>query len=166
MIRNGAFKDSMGLQDVTAHHATEIVHINAGGKRYSTLFETLARSKSSYFIHFVRIDDTSGKILLYHRNFIEDLSGGIFINRDGDLFGYILQYMRDGKRTVLPDDINKLKQLAREAEFFGMENLRRVILEKLDMEEKRKEEAESILLAIKNTTNQISQNLYFNGFKR
>jgi hypothetical protein len=36
----------------------------------------------------------------------------IFIDRDGELFAHILQYFRDGKRTVLPDDTSTLRRLA------------------------------------------------------
>ncbi|PAV64500.1 hypothetical protein WR25_27219 [Diploscapter pachys] len=43
-------------------------------------------------------------------NGLED-RGTIFINRDGELFRYVLQYMRDGQNTVLPEDISLLRQL-------------------------------------------------------
>ena len=41
--------------------------------RYSTFYETLCRVRSQYFHHFLRIDETSGKVLLYHRNFVVNL---------------------------------------------------------------------------------------------
>jgi hypothetical protein len=35
----------------------------------------------------------------------------VFINRDGDLFAYVMQFLRDGKQTVLPEDSNTLRRL-------------------------------------------------------
>ncbi|TKR79990.1 hypothetical protein L596_014130 [Steinernema carpocapsae] len=63
--------------------------------------------------------------------FKEDRTGKMFVNRDGDLFKWILQFMRDGKRCVLPNDTVTLRQLHREAEFFGLDALQNVISERL-----------------------------------
>ncbi|RCN48192.1 K+ channel tetramerization domain protein [Ancylostoma caninum] len=98
------------MEDVSAHHATDVIHLNVGGKKYATLFETIVGAKSSFFNRFVRIDIT-GKVLLFRRNVMMDADGAIFINRDGDLFAHVLQFMRDGKRTVLPEKAYTLRQL-------------------------------------------------------
>ncbi|ETN74956.1 hypothetical protein NECAME_03871 [Necator americanus] len=77
-----------------------------------------------------------------------DSEGAIFINRDGDLFAHVLQFMRDGKRAVLPERIDILKQLIRESEFFGMESWKGVLTEQLETAERNENE----------TTMKIAQN--------
>ncbi|KAK5969826.1 BTB domain-containing protein, partial [Trichostrongylus colubriformis] len=124
-------------EDVSTHHVTDIVCLNVGGKRYTTHFETLVLSKSSYFQRFVRIDDFSGKVLLFRRNFSTDSMGAIFVNRDGDLFAHALQFMRDGKRTALPQNTEILRQLVRESEFFGMDIWKSVLEQQLEEADKR-----------------------------
>ncbi|KAE9421142.1 hypothetical protein Angca_008092, partial [Angiostrongylus cantonensis] len=123
---------------VSVHHITDVVQLNVGGKTYTTLFETLALSKSPYFQRFIRIDDTSGKVLLCRRNLAVDSAGAIFINRDGKLFAYALQFMRDGKRTALPQNSDILRQLVRESEFFEMDGWKDVLQEQLQTIEKQK----------------------------
>ncbi|KJH52570.1 K+ channel tetramerization domain protein [Dictyocaulus viviparus] len=160
--------------DVSVHHVTDMVHLNVGGKRYTTLFETLVLSKSSYFLRFLRIDNNTGKKdiadivrdenrvlgvtpILFDEiepvnrrvrssSFIEpnfeviDSNGAIFINRDGDLFAYVLQFMRDGKRTTLPENPYLLRQLMRESEFFGMNSWNDVLKQQLQQIEKFRNE--------------------------
>ncbi|EYB87155.1 hypothetical protein Y032_0267g745 [Ancylostoma ceylanicum] len=154
------------MEDVSAHHATDIVQLNVGGKRYTTLFETLARSKSSFFNRIMRIDHVTGKVLLFRRNFMVDAEGAIFINRDGDLFAHALQFMRDGKRTALPEKVYTLKQLIRESEFFGMESWKQVLTEQLEIVEKKSNEIADILTGIDAHVGRLTESFYFNGFKK
>ncbi|WKY00980.1 hypothetical protein Q1695_015187 [Nippostrongylus brasiliensis] len=151
--------------DVTTQHVTDIVHLNVGGKRYSTHFETLIRSRSSYFNRLVRIDDVSGKVLLYLKNCSIDSTGAIFVNRDGDLFAYALQFMRDGKRAALPQNTDILQQLVREAEFFGMDIWKIELQKRLEEESRRESQIHDLLSAIDTRVAQISESIYFNGFK-
>ncbi|CAI4228869.1 unnamed protein product [Auanema sp. JU1783] len=53
------------------------------------------------------------------------------IDRDGQLFRHILQYLRNGRKTSLPDNQPFLLDLMREADFFGMDGLKYVIKKKL-----------------------------------
>ncbi|PIO61002.1 hypothetical protein TELCIR_17489, partial [Teladorsagia circumcincta] len=66
-----------------------------------------------------------------------DSIGAIFVNRDGDLFAHVLQFMRDGKRTALPENSEILRQLVRESEFFGMDIWKSVLQQQLEVMEKR-----------------------------
>ena len=149
--------------EVTSHHARDIVHINAGGTRFTTLYDTLAQSKSSYFLNFIRIDRTSGKIVLLQQRTIRDESGAIFVNRDGRLFAFVLQFMRDGKNTVLPKDKDVLAQLKREADFFGMEVFKYLIQETLVDIEKEQRANTNDIVDIRNSVNQIANNTYYNN---
>jgi len=49
-----------------------------------------------------------------------------FIDRDGALFRYVLDYLRNG-RLVLPESFRELRRLEREAEFFQLSGLSRSI---------------------------------------
>ncbi|VDK54460.1 unnamed protein product [Anisakis simplex] len=155
------------------HHSNEIVRINVSGKRYMTLYDTLVNGKSRFFEHMLSIDQSSGKIVVFRRNIIEDEDGQIFINRDGKLFAYILQYMRDGNRTVLPESTFLIRQLIvrsslhrfrfvvrdrifqfsassvtisykREAEFFAMDRYKVLLLQKLAEQEKSRDAQDDV----------------------
>ncbi|VDK51331.1 unnamed protein product [Cylicostephanus goldi] len=99
------------MEEANAMCGIDLVYLNVGGKKYTTNFETLARSKSSYFNELMKIDRNSGRVLLFLKNCAIDREGALFINRDGDLFAHALQFMRDGRRAVLPEDKCTLKQL-------------------------------------------------------
>ncbi|KAH7728138.1 Protein F46G10.1 a [Aphelenchoides avenae] len=75
--------------------------------------------------------DRSGRVAINPYNVSRDAQGRIFIDRCGKLFRYVLQYMRDGRHTVLPDDATLLKQISREAEFFGVEGLEGMVADRL-----------------------------------
>ncbi|CAP27402.1 Protein CBG07773 [Caenorhabditis briggsae] len=150
-------------EEISAHHARDLVHINAGGTRFTTLYDTLAQSKSSYFLNFIRIDRTTGKIVLLQQRTIRDESGAIFVNRDGRLFAFVLQFMRDGKNTVLPKDKDLLSQLKREADFFGMEVFRYLIQETLVDLEKEQRASNTDIAEIRHSVNQIANNTYYTG---
>ncbi len=51
-----------------------------------------------------------------------DETGAYFIDRDGSLFGYILNFLRSSRLTV-PEGFAQLEQLAVEADFFQIEPL-------------------------------------------
>uniref|UniRef100_A0A8R1DP60 FHA domain-containing protein n=1 Tax=Caenorhabditis japonica TaxID=281687 RepID=A0A8R1DP60_CAEJA len=150
-------------EEISAHHARDLVRINAGGTQFATLYDTLAQSKSSYFLNFIRIDRTTGKIVLLKQRTIIDETGAIFVNRDGHLFTYILQFMRDGKNTVLPRDRNTLLQLKREADFFGMEVFKYLIQETLTELEQEQRSKNGDISEIRTLVNQIANNTYFHN---
>ncbi|KHN74950.1 BTB/POZ domain-containing protein KCTD8 [Toxocara canis] len=148
------------------HHSNEIVRLNVGGTPYSTLYDTLVNSKSKFFEHMFRIDPRSGQIVVFRQNIVEDEDGRIFINRDGRLFAYVLQYMRDGKRTVIPESTDLIRQLVREAEFFAIDRYRTLLLERLTDEERVRNARQETLDSIKSTVQQITQQLYTISFKK
>uniref|UniRef100_A0A9J2PF14 Potassium channel tetramerisation-type BTB domain-containing protein n=1 Tax=Ascaris lumbricoides TaxID=6252 RepID=A0A9J2PF14_ASCLU len=148
------------------HHSNEVVQLNVGGTIYSTLYDTLVNSKSKFFEHMLRVDPQSGRVVVFKQNVIEDDEGRLFINRDGHLFGYVLQYMRDGKRTVIPESPDLIRQLAREAEFFTLDRYRALLLERLTEEERSRNVRNETLDSIKSALQQITQQLYTASFKK
>jgi hypothetical protein len=87
--------------------------------------------------------------------------GRHFIDRDGDLFRYVLRYMRDGDLDVEDLDQGLRKQLMREAAFYCLPGLekklkrsaRRALAsqQELEQEQKCESEPEGILLGLHET---------------
>jgi len=97
-----------------------VIPLNVGGKKFITTSTTLLKdTKSMLYAMF------NGK---YPNK--KDSQGCYFIDRDGKHFRYILNFLRDGS-IDLPDDTHSLSQISREARFYQVEGLVRVVLEKL-----------------------------------
>jgi hypothetical protein len=89
-----------------------VVDLNVGGALYSTTRTTLLRHDSMLTAMF------SGRHELKRR-----ADGRIFIDRDGELFKYVLQYLRDGDLDVENLNQGPRKRLKREAAFYCLPGL-------------------------------------------
>ncbi|XP_048837131.1 SH3KBP1-binding protein 1 [Brienomyrus brachyistius] len=85
----------------------EIIHLNVGGKRFSTSRQTLTWVPDSFFSSLL-----SGRI-----STLKDETGAIFIDRDPSLFAPILNFLRT--KELHPRSIN-VHLLLHEAEFYGI----------------------------------------------
>jgi hypothetical protein len=56
----------------------------------------------------------------------KDSKGKVFIDRDGVLFRYVLDYLRN-QNIVLPENFHEKARLRAEAEFFQLEGLLRAL---------------------------------------
>lgn len=90
----------------------KIVQLNVGGTFFTTSLDTLTRRQDTMLASMF-----SGKYPLD-----KDDSGRHFIDRDGALFNYILNFLRDGE-VDLPHDNHTLCRLRREARFYGITEL-------------------------------------------
>ncbi|XP_077868645.1 uncharacterized protein LOC144359381 [Saccoglossus kowalevskii] len=84
-----------------------IVNLNVGGKVYTTSRSTLTRFPDSMLSAMFR-GELSTKT---------DRHGNVFIDRDGELFRFVLNFLRNSK-LVLPQDFKELSLLAIEADFY------------------------------------------------
>lgn len=95
---------------------SDVVELNVGGQVYYTRLGTLTSFPNSYL----------GKLFSNKKGSSNDLSrdfrGRYFIDRDGFLFRYILDYLRD-QQVVLPDHFPERGRLKREAEYFQLPDL-------------------------------------------
>lgn len=89
-----------------------VVDLNVGGMLYSTTRTTLLRYDSMLAAMF------SGRHELKRR-----ADGRVFIDRDGELFKYVLQYLRDGDLDVAYLDKGLRERLKREAAFYCLPGL-------------------------------------------
>ena len=85
----------------------EFIHLNVGGVYYTTTKETLI-SGSGYFSAMLSKHMEPGQLL----------DGGIFIDRNGDLFAHVLNYLRNRSNWSAPNDPKLILDLINEAEFF------------------------------------------------
>ncbi|XP_063058519.1 BTB/POZ domain-containing protein KCTD16b isoform X2 [Engraulis encrasicolus] len=94
----------------------EVVELNVGGQVYYTRHSTLVGTPNSLL----------GKIFSSKKDPSNDLArdpkGRYFIDRDGFLFRYVLDYLRD-KQVVLPDHFPEKGRLRKEAEYFQLPDL-------------------------------------------
>ncbi|XP_067874906.1 SH3KBP1-binding protein 1 [Heterodontus francisci] len=88
----------------------EIIHLNVGGKRFSSSRQTLTWIPDSFFSSLL-----SGRI-----STLKDETGAIFIDRDPTVFTSILNFLRT--KELDASDIN-IATLRHEAEFYGISPL-------------------------------------------
>lgn len=99
-----------------------IVHFNVGGTRYSTSTTTLTRDPNSMLATMLH---QSNEINLIHHG------QEIFIDRNGKLFEYVLDYLRDGATDLtLPNDKVLLEKLLKEADFYQLNEFSTIIKQK------------------------------------
>ncbi|KAL4631239.1 BTB/POZ domain-containing protein KCTD16 [Arapaima gigas] len=98
----------------------DVIELNVGGQVYYTRHGTLTSVPNSLL----------GKIFSSKKDPSNDLArdpkGRYFIDRDGFLFRYVLDYLRD-KQVVLPDHFPEKGRLKREAEYFQLPDLVRIL---------------------------------------
>ncbi|NXY02063.1 KCNRG protein, partial [Pteruthius melanotis] len=87
----------------------EMVVLNVGGMRFVTRASTLQQFPESRLARMLNDDDREFKLL----------SGEFFVDRDGALFSYIMDFLRT-LQVSLPTDFSDYQRLQREAEFYGL----------------------------------------------
>jgi hypothetical protein len=114
-----ARRAELGREVLAMHNHTEAqegrVELNIGGYRFETSVQTLRRVPHTFFDAYF-----SGR---YAQDVCSD--GSIFVDRDGEHFGHILEYMRDGVVSVAEAGANPsvslLRALKREFGFYCIE---------------------------------------------
>lgn len=95
-----------------------IVELNIGGVHYTTSLKTLTDSSDSILKQF----------FLGNGNHVarQDNKGRYFIDRDGVLFRFILDYLRNDK-LLLPENFYEKERLKNEADFFGLTEMSQML---------------------------------------
>uniref|UniRef100_UPI00358F0283 BTB/POZ domain-containing protein KCTD12-like n=1 Tax=Myxine glutinosa TaxID=7769 RepID=UPI00358F0283 len=115
-----ALPDNVGpLSNGDAPGLSEVVELNVGGQVYLTRYATLRSAPGSLITHMFSRKGTA--------ELPRDGKGRYFIDRDGFLFRYILDFLRDS-RLVLPEHFPERGRLQREAEFFQLPELARSLV--------------------------------------
>ena len=92
----------------------EIIKLNVGGKKFTTLKSTLLKCKNSYLADL--LEKEKDKI-------IYDENKAVFIDRNPKYFEFIIEYLRTGFMEALPQDFHTLKRLTDEALFYKLDGL-------------------------------------------
>ncbi|CAI9737630.1 BTB/POZ domain-containing protein KCTD6-like isoform X8 [Octopus vulgaris] len=96
--------------------SSDPVNLNVGGVIYTTSYLTLVSYSESMLARMFEGDLPSAK----------DKDGNYFIDRDGKLFRYILNFLRTSK-IHLPDSLVELQQLSDEVDFYQIPSLKEEI---------------------------------------
>ena len=91
---------------------TKPVTLNVGGHLYTTTLSTLQRYPDSMLGAMFRGDLPTTR----------DAEGNYFIDRDGTLFRYILNFLR-ASELILPINFTEMDLLRKEADFYQVEPL-------------------------------------------
>eukprot|EP00794_Sanderia_malayensis_P006907 gene6907-7685_t len=112
------------------HGLPAVVELNVGGQLYTTSLTTLLRDPDSLLAALF-----SGR-----QRILRDSRGRFFIDRDGVLFRYILDFLRNS-RVTLPENFTEKERLLAEAEYFQVKglvrSLKQQIVKKVKDEKKR-----------------------------
>lgn len=96
------------------------ITLSVGGVRYHTSVGTLLTIQGSYFWNLLHTSDPDSVLS-------KTPSGDYFIDRNGKLFGYVLDYLRayacGDVWCPLPDEPSDLQALAKEAEYYQLPGL-------------------------------------------
>ncbi|NWR59219.1 KCNRG protein, partial [Bucorvus abyssinicus] len=87
----------------------EVVVLSVGGVRFVTRASTLQQFPESRLARMLNDDDREFKLV----------NGEVFVDRDGTLFSYIIDFLRT-LQVLLPTDFSDYQRLQREAEFYGL----------------------------------------------
>ncbi|NXE84048.1 KCNRG protein, partial [Cochlearius cochlearius] len=90
----------------------EVVVLSVGGVRFVTRASTLQQFPESRLARMLNDDDREFK----------PVNGEFFLDRDGTLFSYIMDFLRT-LQVSLPTDFSDYQRLQREAEFYGLDPL-------------------------------------------
>merc|ERR1719336_129693 len=90
----------------------QIIKLNVGGQTFLTRRETLIRIKNSWFhTHFA------------NQTKLPKVGDSYFIDRDPSSFKVVLEYLRDPHKVNLPTKRETLKDLYKEATYYGLADL-------------------------------------------
>ncbi|KAK0088646.1 hypothetical protein PV325_011210 [Microctonus aethiopoides] len=95
-----------------------VVELNVGGVFYTTSSSTLTKASDSQLSSIF-----SGKTSIE-----KDAKGRYFLDRDGVLFRYVLDFLRNDS-LILPEGFRERERLRREAVYYGLPGLEKAILD-------------------------------------
>lgn len=93
-----------------------VVELNVGGQLYTTSLPTLLKDSDSLL----------SAMFCGKQKIPRDSRGRFFIDRDGVLFRYILDYLRNSK-LALPEEFMEKERLLVEAEYFKLKGMARAL---------------------------------------
>lgn len=111
----------------------DIIKLNVGGIKYITTKTTLCIYADSIFPKLLDNKIPTTKIKDYY-----------FLDRDGKLFNYILNFLRSSLEWECPHDLYLCKQLLTEAKFYQLSVLEKLLIENIELLENEDDESEKV----------------------
>ncbi|UJR13932.1 hypothetical protein I4U23_000937 [Adineta vaga] len=93
----------------------DVIELNVGGVTYATTLGTLHQAESDSPLVTISTSNTSETRSIFGR----DSKNRVFIDRDGVLFRYILDYLRN-RKLALPENFSERDRLRNEAEYYRL----------------------------------------------
>ncbi|ESN95340.1 hypothetical protein HELRODRAFT_86882 [Helobdella robusta] len=93
----------------------QVVELNVGGVVYTTTRTTLTSEPGSLLTEIFSERKLSSAV--------SNAKQSCFIDRDGVLFRFVLDYLRNGRKLVLPDCFLERKRLIQEADYYRLPGL-------------------------------------------
>jgi hypothetical protein len=100
----------------------DVVELNVGGVTYATTLGTLQQAEPESPLAIISTLNTTEIRTIFGR----DSKNRIFIDRDGVLFRYILDFLRN-KRLSLPENFTERDRLRVEAEYYRLANMTKAL---------------------------------------
>ena len=100
----------------------DVVELNVGGVTYATTLGTLQQAEPESPLAIISTLNTAEIKTIFGR----DSKNRIFIDRDGVLFRYILDFLRN-KRLSLPENFAERDRLRVEAEYYRLTNMTKAL---------------------------------------
>ena len=125
MMIASSVRVSLSQQVMSVGSSSTVVELNVGGINYATTPATLTRYKDSRLPELMRSPDDvagSGSDVTSPLVVGRDANGQRFVDRDGEMFRYVLDYARTGS-VILPDGFGHRRRLLVEAEFFRLSGM-------------------------------------------
>jgi hypothetical protein len=108
-----------------------IIELNVGGVYYSTTLKTLLADPNSYLhqLFFLTQTDSNKNHTTANSGgqLVKDSKNKLFIDRDGLLFRYILDYLRNNRSLTLPENFGEKRRLKTEAEFYRLNHMSKLL---------------------------------------
>lgn len=108
----------------TESNHLDIVELNVGGVTYATTLGTLQQAEPESPLAVISKLNTAEIRTIFGR----DSKNRIFIDRDGILFRYILDYLRN-KKLSLPENFSERDRLRIEADYYRLTNMSKALIE-------------------------------------
>ncbi len=109
------------MADGTTAAGSDVVELNVGGVYYTTSRATLTSGEPDGALASLFGADAAADSRVQR-----DGKGRCFIDRDGVLFRYVLDFLRNGK-VILPDNFHERERLRVEAEHYGLAEMARQV---------------------------------------
>ncbi|KRX42847.1 BTB/POZ domain-containing protein KCTD16, partial [Trichinella murrelli] len=120
-----------------------MVDLNVGGTQYSISLRTLTSQAGSLLENYFKSlnndtdntaadqeeSDRQSSSTLQHPAIVKLSDRSYFIDRDGDLFRHVLNFLRNG-RLCLPDRFDETQLLLQEARFYRLPSMEKALLTK------------------------------------